>query len=123
MAADTTLSDRDSPDGYPIDFSTKRGPDLLILLPGTTQEVQISGYWTSANTKEVELPKRLTCKVAGLFITKKDTMIEGGKKGFQKVMRDRMDVNQMSSREVTGVFTSQLQVGNELVFFLHPYSS
>ena len=58
-------ADRDSPDGYPIDFSTNRGPDLDIMLPGAGvgQEVHISGYWTNAKTNEVDLPKRLTCKV------------------------------------------------------------
>ena len=72
----------------PIDFTLDRNENLLEE-SSTGEEVSISGFWTKEN--QINLPKRISVLVAGVPVKKVDTLIEGGKKVFFKILKEKSD--------------------------------
>ena len=86
-----------------IDFKRNRGEDVSVTVKG--RELQISGAWTKG--KEINMPRRLGVVVVGLPIQRRDASIEGGRKIFLRVLKEKVDANRAASRSQTDIFISQ----------------
>jgi PHD-zinc-finger like domain len=86
-----------------IDFKRNRGEDVTVTVKG--RELQISGAWTKG--KEINMPKRLGVLVVGLPIQRRDITIEGGRKAFLRILKEKVEANRAASRSQSDMFSSQ----------------
>jgi PHD-like zinc-binding domain len=86
-----------------IDYKRNRGEDVTVTVKG--RELQISGAWTKG--KEINMPKRLGVLVVGLPIQRRDISIEGGRKAFLRILKEKVEANRAATRSQTDIFSSQ----------------
>ena len=87
----------------PIDFKSNRGEDVTVT--SKNRELKISGAWTKL--REVSLPKRVSVSVVGLPIHRRDIAVEGGRKAFLRILREKIDENLAISRSQNQIFPTQ----------------
>ena len=88
----------------PINFDMKQNENIVITNKHGLN-LDISGYWHRNN--EIHLPRRLGVLVVGLLIQKKDIMVEGGKKSYLRMLKEKIDFNLLNSRSQNDGFGSQ----------------
>eukprot|EP00596_Hydrurales_sp_CCMP1899_P009697 CAMPEP_0119035830 /NCGR_PEP_ID=MMETSP1177-20130426/3060_1 /TAXON_ID=2985 /ORGANISM="Ochromonas sp, Strain CCMP1899" /LENGTH=1309 /DNA_ID=CAMNT_0006994635 /DNA_START=618 /DNA_END=4547 /DNA_ORIENTATION=- len=99
LKAEVNLNDNEH---RPIDFTVNRGEDKQFEYKG--KDTLISGAWIKGT--EVTLPRRLIVMVVGLPIQRKETTIEGGRKAYLRVLKEKVDENLAVSRSQSDVFLS-----------------
>lgn len=86
----------------PMDFTVNRGEDKVLEYKGN--ETFISGAWVKGT--EIALPRRLVVMVVGLPIQRKETAIEGGRKAYLRILKEKVDENLAISRSQSDIFLS-----------------
>jgi hypothetical protein len=99
LKAEVNLNDNEH---RPIDFTVNRGDNKQFEYKG--KDTSISGAWIKGT--EVSLPRRLVVMVVGLSIQRKETAIEGGRKAYLRILKEKVDENLAVSRSQSDVFLS-----------------
>ena len=92
----------------PINFKANKGDPITVMSKG--RELIISSAWS--NLKEVSLPRRLGVMIVGLPIQKKDIAIDGGRKAFLRVLKEKIDGNLINSRLLNSIFGTQREAND-----------
>jgi PHD-zinc-finger like domain len=92
----------------PINFKANKGDPITVMSKG--RELLISSAWS--NLKEVSLPRRLGVMVVGLPIQKKDIAIDGGRKAFLRILKEKIDGNLINSRLLNSIFGTQKEAND-----------
>ena len=92
----------------PMNFNTNKSNPITVISKG--RELIISSAWS--NNKEACLPRRLGVLIVGLHIQKKDIAIEGGRKTFLRILKEKIDGNLINSRLLNSIFGSQREAND-----------
>lgn len=92
----------------PINFKANKGDPITVMSKG--RELLISSAWS--NLKEVSLPRRLGVMIVGLPIQKKDIAIDGGRKAFLRILKEKIDGNLVNSRLLNSIFGTQKEAND-----------
>ena len=92
----------------PMNFNVNKSDPITVISKG--RELIISSAWS--NNKEACLPRRLGVLIVGLHIQKKDIAIEGGRKTFLRILKEKIDGNLINSRLLNGIFGSQREAND-----------
>ena len=68
---------------------------------------RISGSWTRA--KELNLPKKISVRIAGIDVTARDTRVDGGKRGYMSLMKGHAEKIRSGTRPNCGVFLNKAE--------------